>query len=218
LQEIALNPPNIYRPTTFIPVVRAILPYSYWIIVVLALYIVWSALSGLVGYFSRFLRFGLRIGPILGIIGWVMAASGQGNLAELLEMAKQYTGLSAANNGAGWSPGIASLASMFGANPPTTAGKKSGRGSKANAGSWTDAFTGNADPVSDRTRNKRKVSRDSDPDILSSLLSKAAGMSGEGEGGLPGVVQDYVKNALAKAAGLDWLMGGQQDAEDRKPR
>jgi hypothetical protein len=114
LQALFLNPPNLSSPSSFLPIIRTILPYTKYVVVLLAFYIVWSTIAGLFGYFSRFVRFALRIGPILGIIAWVMSNSGQGGMDELFDMVKQWTGLAPQNNRAGTSPGIASLAGLFG--------------------------------------------------------------------------------------------------------
>jgi hypothetical protein len=127
LQALFLNPPNLSSPSSFLPIIRTILPYTKYVVVLLAFYIVWSTIAGLFGYFSRFVRFALRIGPILGIIAWVMSNSGQGGMDELFDMVKQWTGLAPQNNRAGTSPGIASLAGLFGGTDNSRQRRSSGR-------------------------------------------------------------------------------------------
>jgi hypothetical protein len=113
MQAVVLDPPDLARPSSWIPVVRALFPYARYLVVLLAFYIVWTTISGLFGYFSRFMRFAFRVSPILAIIGWVMASSRQGSMEELFGLIKQWMGLSPNDNRASASPGIASLTGLF---------------------------------------------------------------------------------------------------------
>ncbi|WVR04511.1 hypothetical protein IAU60_001515 [Kwoniella sp. DSM 27419] len=214
LQALYQNPPSLSSPTSFIPAIRLLLPYSKYLVVFLAIWIVWSFITGLFGYFSRFLRFASRVGPIIGLVAWLMANSGHGSMDELFGLVKQWAGIDlgqgqgvgAGAGRAGMSPGIASLASLFGGgNGP----KAKGAGRKARAGK--------TDPVSGRTRaGSRKAAGagtgsaseagEGAAEFISSFLNSAAS-SKDKDAGLGGIVQDYVKDSLAKAAGLDWLFG-----------
>ncbi|ORY27787.1 hypothetical protein BCR39DRAFT_559876 [Naematelia encephala] len=215
LQAIVLNPPSLSRPSSFIPALRIIVPYTKYVVVLLAFYIVWSTISSVVGYFSRFMRFAMRIGPVLGFIAWVMAASGQGGMDELFQSVKEWTGLAnAGNNIGGRSPGIANLANLFGMN---TAPKQSSR--KRRTTGLGNLFSSDTDPVSSRTRTKGKKAVDQDSDFVSQLLRSAVGVGAEGNGGnVQDVVQSYVKDALAKAAGLSWLFGQHNEGEETEAR
>lgn len=95
-------------------------------VVLLAFYIVWATLSGAFGYFARFLRFTLKIGPIIGFIAWIMGASGQGSMGDMVNLARHWAGLGEPGaQGAG--PGLASLAGLFASdqagNRPNTRAK-----------------------------------------------------------------------------------------------
>ena len=115
-------------------------------------------------------------------------------MPELIQAVKEWTGLATPAAGAR-SPGIANL---FG-----------------------DA-TGNrrkTDPVSGRTRSKKAQANTADgADFLASMLNSATG-GGAGAKSADewqDVVKDYVKNSVAKAAGLEWLMGtGDKDAKEK---
>lgn len=220
IQQIVLNPPSLSSPQSFFPLIRAVFPWAKVIIVILALYIVWSFVASLFGFVSRIFRFSMKVGPVLGLIGWLMANSGQGSMPELFEAAKQYAGFgspagtAAAGGGGGgnWSPGIANL---FGLGNNNNAGTKSKYGSRARA-----------DPVGSRTRaGKRKAAAAGSGvegvagDLLNSMLGSETGQQAAAalqDGDWQGVVQDYVKNAMAKAAGLDWLMGGSSETAEQK--
>lgn len=163
---------------------------------VVAFYIVWTTVRGIAGYFTRFIRFGLKLGPLIALASWTMSNSGQGGMPELVQALKEWTGLSAPAGGAK-SPGIASL---FG-----------------------DA-TGNkrrTDPVSGRTRAKKGQAKTPEgADFLASMLNSATG-SGAGAKSADewqDVVKDYVKHSLAKAAGLDWLLGTEEKNAKAKTR
>ncbi|WWD22121.1 hypothetical protein CI109_106610 [Kwoniella shandongensis] len=213
LQALFLNPPSLSNPGAFIPALKIAFPYAKYIIVFLAVYIVWSFVSGILGYFSRFLRFSLKIGPLIGLIGWLMAGSGQGSMDELFAVVKQWTGLSPNNAAANLSPGLASLANLFGANQATSGTKRANKGKKS---SWTDP-----NDISSRTRSKKAAdgASNSGGDILSSILNSATGNNEASTNQWQDVVQDYVKNSLVKAAGLDWLLGKQEPAkEDAKAK
>ncbi|KAK8846819.1 hypothetical protein IAR55_005907 [Kwoniella newhampshirensis] len=212
LQALFLNPPSLSNPGSFIPALRIAFPYAKYIIIFLAVYIVWSFVTGILGYFSRILRFSMKIGPIIGLVGWLMANSGQGSMDELFAMLKQYTGL-APNNAAGGnlSPGLASLANLFGANQPASGSKrKTSRQKAASGSSWTDP-----NDISSRTRSKKAAGGASDTgDFISSILNSATSTGDASSTQWQDVVQDYVKNSLVKAAGLDWLLGKQDPVKD----
>ncbi|WVQ97897.1 hypothetical protein IAU59_005014 [Kwoniella sp. CBS 9459] len=219
LQALYHHPPNLSSPGSLIPVIRVLFPYVKWVVVLLAAYIVWSFVIGIFGYFSRFLRFMTRIGPILGLVAWLMANSGQGSMDELFGLVKQWVGLdnaagAGAGAGGGQAPGIAALAGLFGGNNNNNnQNTRNGYRSKSKT-----------DPISARTRAKKGkagAGDDSTADFVSSLLNSAASSvgngNGNGNGNLGDVVQDYVKDSLAKAAGLDWLFGsGSGAAADKK--
>ncbi|ORX34524.1 hypothetical protein BD324DRAFT_157012 [Kockovaella imperatae] len=210
LQALYLHPPNLSEPSSFIPLIRTLFPYAKYLIVVLAFYIVWTTTMSILGYFSRFLRFTMKIGPILALAGWVMANSGQGGVEELVQAAKEWAGLSQPQVGRQWSPGIASL---FGASSSTKSRTKK-------SSSRTGGIFGlgqQEEPISSRTRNgkkrKTRASNEGVGDVLNDLLSSAAGNAAAGGAGgeWQDAVQGYVKRTLAKASGLDWLFGNDQE-------
>jgi hypothetical protein len=207
LQALYQNPPKLSDPSSFLPIIRTVLPYTKYVVVLLAFYIVWSTIAGLFGYFSRFVRFALRIGPILGIIAWVMSNSGQGGMDELFDMVKQWTGLAPQNNRAGTSPGIASLAGLFGGSGNSRQRRSSGRRWVVvlPSPSWLMQLT---HPRSGR----RGATSSGDSDFISSLLNSATGSGRDAD--WQGVAQDYVRDALAKASGMGWLFGGQNGNQD----
>jgi hypothetical protein len=197
LQDLLLNPPSLSNPRSLWPIARALIPYTQYIIVLVAFYIVWTTMRGIAGYFTRFMRFSLKLGPILALVGWLMANSGQGGMDELFQAIKEYTGLAQPQPpGRPPSPGIANL---FG-----QAGAKNGRRS---------------DPVSGRTRAKSTKAKGKTAnsgsglgdagDILASMLNSATGTAGTtGKGDeWQDYVKDFVKNSLVKASGLEWLLG-----------
>ncbi|WVW78628.1 hypothetical protein I302_100587 [Kwoniella bestiolae CBS 10118] len=207
LQEIILNPPSLTDPTSFIPIFKLLLPYTKWILVLSSIYILWSFLSGVFGMFSRVLRFTMRIGPIIGLVAWLMNSSGQGSMDELFGLVKQYFGLEQGGAG-GWSPGIAGLASLFTDQSNTKTRSKSRK-------SWTGSGVG-SDPISSRTRgNKKKSTGGGDAsagEIFENLVNQATNEDNVN------AVQDFVKNSLAKAAGLDWLFGGGTPEKEEKAK
>ena len=197
LQDILLNPPSLSDPRSLWPIIKAIVPYTQFIVVLVAVYIVWTTLRGIAGYFTRFIRFALKLGPILGLVGWLMANSGQGGMDELFQAVKEYAGLAQPQPaGRAPSPGIANL---FG-----QAGAKNGRRS---------------DPISGRTRAKNAKAKGKAAnsgsglgeagDILASMLGSATGAAGTAGRGdeWQDYVKDFVKNSLVKASGLEWLLG-----------
>ncbi|WVF69846.1 hypothetical protein IAT40_004627 [Kwoniella sp. CBS 6097] len=217
LQALYHHPPNLSSPGSLIPVIRIVFPYMKWVVVLLAAYIVWSFVIGIFGYFSRFLRFMGRIGPILGLVAWLMANSGQGSMDELFGLVKQWVGLE--NPAGGQSPGIAALAGLFGGNNNNQNQNTKAKGYRSKT---------KTDPISSRTRAKKGktggTGDDSTADFISSLLNSAASSTNDNnDGNLGNVVQNYVKDSLAKAAGLDWLFGsgagagaGVEEKEEKK--
>lgn len=169
------------------------------------------------GYFYRFMRFWAKLAPVIGIIGWLMASSGQGSLPEVFELVKQWTGISTGGGGAGGvggggqAPGIAQLAGMFGLGPQAQSG--SGSSSKRNTRSSTKR------KAKSGTGSGAGGLADAGADIADILRSATGTQSNED---WQDVAQGYVKQAVAKAAGLEWLFGGQQaqqpPAERRRTR
>ncbi|WWC87058.1 uncharacterized protein L201_001943 [Kwoniella dendrophila CBS 6074] len=222
LQEVAYNPPSLSNPTSFIPVIKLIFPYTKWILILSSIFILWSFFSRIFGIFSRLLRFSMKIGPLIGLVAWLMNNSGQGSLDELFGLVKQYFGL--ANQNQGLSPGIASLASLFNNNN----NGNNDKGSKYNTKNKNSAWTGSSaktDPISSRTRNnknKNKNSKDNTAgEIFENIINSATKEENVNE--LGNIVQDFVKNSLLKASGLDWLFGNgnnnnQQKDEDKKSK
>jgi len=139
-----------------------------------------------------------------------MSQSGQGSLPEVFDLVKQWTGIGGTTNagGQGQAPGIAQLAGMFGLGGDT----------KTNAKRSTKRTT--------RSSTKNKKAADAGPglgdlaDILKSATGNTGAGAGIGEGGeWQDVVQGYVKNAVLKASGLDWLFGqGQPEKAEEKRR
>ncbi len=126
---------------------------------------------------------------IIGFIGWLMANSGQGDLSDVFEMAKQWVGFGDPNAQArgyrNW--------------------QRLGGGTRANRGVPVDGAR-----QARRKRHNRPVS-----DGLC-RLDAALGVGGEGLD-TQNVVQSFVKQALAKAAGLEeWLGGGTESKEKEK--
>jgi hypothetical protein len=144
-----------------------------------------------------------------------MSQSGHGSLPEVFDLVKQWTGIGGTTNtgGQGQAPGIAQLAGMFGlgGDANTNTNKRS-----------TKRTT--------RSSTKNKKAADAGPGLgdLADILKSATGNTGAGSGlgggaGEGGewqdVVQGYVKNAVLKASGLDWLFGqGQQQKAEEKRR
>jgi hypothetical protein len=185
-----------------------------------AVWIVWSFVSGFFGYFYRFFRFWAKLAPVIGLIGWVMAQSGQGSLPDLIESVKQWTGISAGNGAGagagGQAPGIAQLAGMFGlGSDSANTNKRSNKRTTRSASS--------------KTRKGKAAAEEGGlglgdfAEILKSAAGSGtggglgAGPAGAGGGEWQDVVQGYVKNAMLKASGLDWLFG-QGDAPEQKKR
>jgi hypothetical protein len=145
-----------------------------------------------------------------------MSQSGHGSLPEVFDLVKQWTGLGSPNaaGGQGQAPGIAQLAGMFGLGGDSNANTK--RSTKRNT----------------RSNTRAKKAADAGPGLgdLADILKSATGNGGVGgagagtgaglgEGGeWQDVVQGYVKNAVLKASGLDWLFGQQPAEEKRRTR
>jgi hypothetical protein len=198
LQELARNPPDLSRPETLVTLFRAVAPYTQFLLILVVLYVIWALVTGFIGYMSRFMRFCFRIGPVVAVVAWIMAASGQGGIDVLFEALKQYAGLANPDQhprGApprrtpGWeTPGTGSSYS-------SRSNRRSGRGSDSDSSTYYD-------PRSKTTsRKNRDKNANAQPDpMLASII----------EDGLSATVQGYVKQAIARAAGLEWLVGGPQ--------
>lgn len=197
IQAVIRHPPSLSEPSTFLPAFRLVAPYFKYLIVLVAFYIVWTVIAGVMGYFFRFMRFWAKLAPILGIIAWVMASSGQGSLPEVMELVKQWVGISdraAAGIGAGGQqpPGIAQLAGLFGLGDNANA--RAGRtGTKRSTRSST------------RRANKGSAAGSAADMDFANILRSATGTQSDDD--WQDTVQGYVKQALAKASGLEWLFG-----------
>lgn len=116
-QALLLHPPALTSPQSFLPLIRLAWPLARWFVVIFAFWIVWSTLAGVFGYFSRFVRFAMKIGPVVGLIAMVMSQSGQGSLEDVLGAVKQWAGFGVGNNnarGAGLGQGIPGLEGLQG--------------------------------------------------------------------------------------------------------
>jgi hypothetical protein len=112
--QILLNPPSLSSPSSFLPLVRLAFPLAKYLVVIVAFWIVWASLSGVFGYAARIIRFGLKVGPIIGIISWLMGNSGQGGMGDLFNVARQWAGMGGQGAANGGGPGLGDLAGMFG--------------------------------------------------------------------------------------------------------
>lgn len=218
-QELLFSPPTFSDPSSFLPLFRLISPYVGYFIIFVAFIIVWSTVSSIFGYFSRFLRISLRLAPLVGIAAWIMQASGQGSMGELMELAKQWSGLAPADNGARGaqaSPGIAYLSSLFSGNQDgssTSKGKK-----KATPRSKYSTRSSTKDKAFGQRGGASKPAPDSGADFISSLLSSAVGNGGEerAASSWQNMVQDYVKQSVLKASHLDWLFTPSEKKDIKK--
>ncbi|BEI85659.1 hypothetical protein CcaverHIS002_0510600 [Cutaneotrichosporon cavernicola] len=185
LQAIIADPPDLRRPDSLVPLLRVIAPYAQYLIFLLALYIVYAFVTGMVSYAARFIRFCFRIGPVIAIIAWIMAASGQGGIEVVYEALKSYAGLTPTDGGA--------------------AGRARARGARQYGhGQY------HANP---RTRTHRRR-QEPQPDILSAIFGNPA----TGQEGVASNVQDYVRAAVAKGLGLEWLVGKKEEGKKSKTR
>lgn len=201
IQAILADPPDLSRPQSLVPLLRAVAPYTQYLIVLAALYIVYAFITGMVGYMARFIRFCFRIGPVIAIIAWIMAASGQGGIEVIFEALKQYAGLTPAN--------------------PTGAGARAGAGGRAGAGARGAYGQYQANP---HARTRRQTQREREPQqqqqqAVPDILSAVFGNPAAGQDGLAASVQDYVKAAVARGLGLEWLLGATgAKEEEAKPK
>ncbi|WVQ84113.1 hypothetical protein IAT38_006258 [Cryptococcus sp. DSM 104549] len=228
VQAIFLDPPSLSKPSSFLPVLRLIAPYVWFILLFIACFIVWSVLTSFFAYFSRFLRFTFRAAPIIALIAWIMASSGQGSMDELFELVKQWAGLSPNAEGRAASPGVAAMANLLGLNQAAGERRAGAGGAQRRSSSRQRSYSGASwekqDPVSGRTRSKRGSTGASDapaPDFVSSLINSAIGGGAAGKadannGPWAAAVQDYVKTSVLKATGMDWLFGAPPEKEDKK--
>lgn len=196
LAEVIRNPPDLTQPQTLVPLIRALAPYTQYLLVLFFFYIIWAFVAGFVGYTVRFIRFCFRIGPVIALIAWIMAASGQGGIDVVFEALKQYAGLSDANAPpARGPPGRATRANPHGYG--YDAGRRHGRRPAGSSGSgWRKPA-----PPADQ------------PDILSAIFGNPA----TGEAGMGAQVQSFVKAAVARGLGLDWLVAPPKE-EKKKSR
>jgi hypothetical protein len=193
---------------------RAVAPYTQFLLVLVSLYVVWALVTGFIGYMSRFLRFAFRIGPVIAIIAWIMAASGQGGIDVIFEALKQYAGLAPADNGyprgvpprrtPGWdTPGAGSTyRRRRGSESDSSSYWDSRRAQNANgrAGSYRSATRGNQNHNNNNNNNGQGA------DAYTAMFEDGFGAS----------VQSFVRQALARAAGLEWLVKVDQPDKDKK--
>ncbi|WWC67785.1 uncharacterized protein I206_101697 [Kwoniella pini CBS 10737] len=210
IQAVISNPPSLSNPQSFIPIFQLLLPYTKYILIFSSIYIIYSFLTNIFGIFSRLLRFGIKIGPIIGLIAWLMNNSGQGSLEELTNLVKQYFGLSSNNNNnnggfGGLSPGIANLANLFNNKDKSKTTNSKYKNNKNNY---------RTDPISSRTRNSKKSENPgSASEIFENLVNEATKEENVN------YVQDFVKTSLMKAAGVDWLFGnGNTEKKEEKKK
>lgn len=218
-QELFLNPPTFTNPSSFLPLFRLISPYIGYFIIFVAFIIVWSTVSSIFGYFSRFLRFSLRLAPLVGIVAWIMQASGQGSMGELMQLAKQWSGLDPADNGARAgqaNPGIAYLSSLFSGNQDGSSTSKGRK--KTTPRSKYSTRSSTKDKASGRHGKESQPAPESGADFISSFLSSAVGSRGEEGAASPwqNMVQDYVKQSVLKASHLDWLFSPPEKKDIKK--
>ncbi|OWZ46243.1 hypothetical protein C356_03060 [Cryptococcus neoformans c45] len=217
-QELLYNPPTFSDPSSFLPLFRLISPYIGYFIIFVAFVIVWSTVSSIFSYLSRFLRFSLRLAPLVGIAAWIMHASGQGSMGELMELAKQLSGLAPPDNdarGAQGSPGIAYLSTLFSGNQDGTTSK--GR-KKTTPRSKYSTRSSTKDKAFGQHGRASKPAPDSGADFISSLLNSAVGNGGEerAASSWQNMVQDYVKQSVLKASHLDWLFSPAEKKDIKK--
>ncbi|WOO83588.1 uncharacterized protein LOC62_05G007106 [Vanrija pseudolonga] len=240
LQEIAYNPPKVTDPASLVPLLRAVAPYTQFMVLILALYVVWCVVAGIVGYFARFLRFAFRIAPVIALIAWVMAASGQGGIDVLFEALKQYAGVDdpanrapGARGGAAAPAGAAGRAGSYyfggsssdaGSRTSTTNRRarsrshSSGSDSDSDSSFWSssreskkEAGAGTWPRSPPATGKGAKPEQGDAPDVLKMLFGSSN--VNVNDDGLAAVVQDYVKRAVVRASGLEWLLGGSATTE-----
>lgn len=211
IQAILHDPPSLNDPASLVPLLRAAAPYTQYLLVLVALYVVWAFVTGIVFYLGRFLRFCFRIGPVLAIIAWVMASTGQGGIDVLFDALKAYAGEGAGNNrqagrygGAGGAGGVPRGAAMYEAGRRT---RRRGPG----GGERYDAREARGYYNNPRTRTRRNEPQEAGAgaDMLSAFFNND---------GLAGTVQEFVKRAVAKGTGLDWLFNQNQNDEQRNKR
>jgi len=200
LAAIARDPPDLSRPETLVVLFRAVAPYTQFLLVIVVLYVVWAVVSGFIGYTYRFLRFCFRIGPVIAIIAWIMAASGQGGIDVLFEALKQYAGL-APDEGY---PRGAPPRRAPGWDTPGPGSSYRRRPSDSDSSYYDPRSRTGASSKRTNARNKQPQQ----PDPLASLF----------EDGLGATVQGYVRAAVARAAGLDWLVGQPQQQQNDKDK
>ncbi|WVO17149.1 hypothetical protein L204_104841 [Cryptococcus depauperatus] len=91
-QAIYMEPPTFAKPISFLPLFRLLIPYIGYIITLIAFIIVWSFMTSIIGYFSRVLRFSLRVIPIIAFALWIMGSSDQASTQELFAVVKEWAG------------------------------------------------------------------------------------------------------------------------------
>lgn len=226
LQAIAANPPDLTRPETLVPVLRALAPYTQFLLVLVALYIVWAVVAGFIGYIARFMRFCFRIGPVIALVAWVMAASGQGGVDVLFEALKQYAGEAAGGQAPqrhrGPPPGRQPATGYYagssdgGSRTSSSRTRDGHRRRSGGSSSGSDSSFWDAPPRTNNQRNRpgsasRAGGYDQNQnnqqgaaaggDLLSMFLGAAGG------DGLGAQVQGFVRQAVARGVGLEWLLG-----------
>ncbi|TYJ54278.1 hypothetical protein B9479_005037 [Cryptococcus floricola] len=223
-QTLFREPPTISNPSSFIPLFRLLAPYIGYFITLLAFIIVWTALSSVVGYMSRIFRFSLRLIPVIAIAAWVMASSEQGTLEELLELMKQWAGMAPTDGRREASPGVASLVNLLGAakdgNSSSQPRRNPSRQGRARSRSPPYSSREKPDPVAARADNKgAEKGQAGGLDFISSVLSSAVGSKNADDSAneWQKMLQDYVRQSVLKASGVDWLFG-RQEKDEKKAR
>jgi hypothetical protein len=139
-----------------------------------------------------------------------------------MELVKQWVGISdgtGAGAGTGGSaPGIAQLAGMFGLGQDSASTKRSTSNKRTTRSTSSKNKRGKAAPA-----DGAGIGLGDFADILKSATGTGAGTgsaaaAGAGGGEWQDVVQGYVKNALVKASGLEWLFGQTAEVPEQKKR
>jgi len=192
-----------WQHSSALSVISSILPYTKYIIVIAAVYIVWTAVTSVFGIFSRFFRFALRIGPLLAIFAAVMSASGQGDLGDVVKVVKQWTGLAPRNDAIHLPAGLSSLAGLFGAD------KTAKRSKRASPGSGSQYSTRGGSSSGKRGQNDNNGGFGAE--AVANIINSATGLRTEAHdvAAWQDTVQQYVRQAVAKASGSEWLFGDQ---------
>nr|ODN92251.1 hypothetical protein L204_05350 [Cryptococcus depauperatus CBS 7855] len=211
-QAIYMEPPTFAKPISFLPLFRLLIPYIGYIITLIAFIIVWSFMTSIIGYFSRVLRFSLRVIPIIAFALWIMGSSDQASTQELFAVVKEWAGFESEKHAGS---DESTMGGLFGlkqntekkrAKPRTRSGSSSSPRARSKAG---------ADHAKTTDLDLQKGIN-----LVSSWLNSAVGNNQDETqtGQWQTIVQDYVKKSVMRASGLDWLLGKQPVKEEKKSR